>query len=127
MKKVKKKSAKKIIKCGDGKVMSEVFKGKILIVAGVILIILIVLGMPYFNSGGNNLKAGICVKEGAEYSLRLSPGGSVAQCCGGLRFTSQRVSSGGVCSVVSDMGVCINCGDGICGLGENACNCERDC
>jgi hypothetical protein len=69
-----------------------------------------------------------CAREGeliynqdaSTYSEREKP------CCSGLKGISYSYFSGGLCTNASNM-ICTNCGDGICGKGENGCNCPSDC
>lgn len=50
------------------------------------------------------------------------------ECCDDLQELSPRIDLvGGECKNIPDESICINCGDGICGLGENYCNCPADC
>ncbi len=49
-------------------------------------------------------------------------------CCSGLIAIScsEQLPDGG-CATQSDCFICSVCGDGICDLGENICNCPEDC
>jgi hypothetical protein len=70
-----------------------------------------------------------CVGEGETF------GGYTAEpdyrtCCEGLNMTYQGYSLGddGKCiMMVDDASMCTKCGDGVCGPGENKCNCPADC
>ncbi len=57
--------------------------------------------------------------------------GLTASCCSGLTAASNclRLNSNGACELLSGCGgaICIKCGDGTCGTGENKCNCPTDC
>jgi len=52
-------------------------------------------------------------------------------CCEGLEgYTNYEIDSNGSCVQVVEHGkhvVCIDCGNGFCGSGENYCNCPEDC
>ena len=69
-----------------------------------------------------------CVAEGETYDAKLMQPGP---CCEGLTpaNTTHAPDDAGVCRVedLNPAKVCIACGDGACGTGENACNCAADC
>ena len=50
------------------------------------------------------------------------------RCCGESKFINDAsyISEAEVC-VSSQHSICLNCGNGICGIGENRCNCPEDC
>jgi len=50
------------------------------------------------------------------------------ECCEGLtQALTYIVDVDGECAPAECGYVCINCGDGVCGLGEDWCNCAIDC
>lgn len=62
-----------------------------------------------------------CIKEG-EWGWPL------AVCCEGLKNVGNSEPVNGVCTSYKNPSfVCTNCGNGICGKGENECNCPEDC
>ncbi len=64
-----------------------------------------------------------CYSEGQIFDLSQNPN---AKCCQGLEAKSQYDLR--TCIALPGMKfVCVNCGDGNCGLGENKCNCPQDC
>ncbi|MDP2950756.1 MAG: hypothetical protein Q8N55_00050 [bacterium] len=75
-----------------------------------------------------------CVKEGD-----VTTGGTYApndpkttECCAGLiaigHYTDKSITSGCYSLPMPGSGsVCTYCGNGVCGLGENKCNCPSDC
>ena len=70
-----------------------------------------------------------CAEEGESVSAVGSGG---IECCQGLsKISRSKIDSSGNCSIdcvgVSICAICANCGNGICGLGENKCNCPEDC
>jgi hypothetical protein len=67
------------------------------------------------------------VKEGDSYPITFSA--APPECCSGLAAIGcSTPDSEGFCGepCVGAM-VCAQCGNGICGLGENICNCPTDC
>lgn len=68
-----------------------------------------------------------CAKEGKG----ILSNDQAKQCCSGLTKVSTSIIDNATCtpvtvsSVYSD--ICIKCGNGICGTGENKCNCPADC
>jgi hypothetical protein len=62
-----------------------------------------------------------CVTEGnPQYS-------SAQACCAGLNLVSSFSITNGKCVASRFFPVCVRCGNGICGQGENFCNCPKDC
>jgi hypothetical protein len=50
------------------------------------------------------------------------------QCCEGLTAIGQCEMAGDSCACLPCMCfVCTKCGNGMCGPGENLCNCPQDC
>lgn len=70
-----------------------------------------------------------CVGEGEIYStMPLSEEMLSPECCEGLIGKKSFDRPEDACSGEIDDGlICVSCGDAICGLGENECNCEEDC
>ena len=66
-----------------------------------------------------------CAKEGE--SVPVVPG--ALKCCEGLtKISCARPDANGNCPEgCVGASICANCGNGICGLGENKCNCPEDC
>ena len=65
-----------------------------------------------------------CTSEGQTYSVHPAS----LQCCAGLTVVScASPSSSGTCQSCVGASVCTRCGNGICGPGENYCNCPSDC
>ncbi len=65
-----------------------------------------------------------CIGEGQ--SVGIYPG--AAMCCSGLSLIScSSPGVGGACSPCVGASICANCGNGVCGPGENKCNCPQDC
>jgi hypothetical protein len=65
-----------------------------------------------------------CTAEGRTKSM------SMPDCCAGLKSILNQIPAGdGTCGGVPNDGsvICANCGNGICGAGENKCNCPADC
>ena len=69
--------------------------------------------------------SGACAAAGE--SVPVVPG--ALPCCAGLAaFPCDRPDANGVCpGGCAGAVVCAACGDGVCGAGENACNCALDC
>ena len=66
-----------------------------------------------------------CVDEGEEYNELDDQD---ARCCEGLGPVVAAVEINGDCAVPQcPCFVCVSCGDGPCGPGENRCNCPEDC
>ena|GEM_PF-2105252 len=76
------------------------------------------------GSGCQNCNQGNCIGEGQ--SVAVYPG--APPCCAGMTLIgcSTPLSSGG-CSQCVGSSICAKCGNGVCGLGENHCNCPADC
>jgi len=70
-----------------------------------------------------------CAKEGE--IINTWSGGRNDRCCRGLKqkfFYEERYQDNKVDFILqTDIAVCTKCGDGICGIGENIRNCEKDC
>jgi len=69
---------------------------------------------------------GDCRKEGEQLEAKVI----CSHCCEGLtRVSIVEKDDAGACvsSAPPSLFVCIGCGDGVCGAGENACNCPSDC
>lgn len=66
-------------------------------------------------------EGGGCVPEGVR-SADVQP-----RCCDGLAAIPDLEGADGQCMPASPGMVCAACGDGVCGLGETACNCAGDC
>ncbi|HOI97116.1 MAG TPA: hypothetical protein PLA19_01270 [Candidatus Pacearchaeota archaeon] len=65
-----------------------------------------------------------CTAEGRTKSM------SMPDCCAGLKgISNQILADDGACGGAPNDGsvICANCGNGICGAGENKCNCPADC
>ncbi|MEA3295597.1 MAG: hypothetical protein U9Q27_00430, partial [Patescibacteria group bacterium] len=68
------------------------------------------------------IKNEYCLKDG-EKRERLKD-----KCCGESKFyVDGNYISGTKLCVASQYSICLNCGNGICGIGENGCNCPKDC
>ncbi|MCL5011108.1 MAG: hypothetical protein M1127_02770 [Patescibacteria group bacterium] len=87
------------------------------------------------NQQGGQVNQGNCVQEGAKITIDYIgqygaiPGGV---CCSGLvpikdNESSKPLPEGGCSGLGSDAYMCTACGNGVCGLGENQCNCPQDC
>jgi len=64
------------------------------------------------------------VGEGDEYTSFSNEN----RCAEGLKPIAASIASGSSCAYPScPCHVCTKCGDGVCGEGENFCNCESDC
>jgi len=71
-----------------------------------------------------------CVKEGNAFpAARRETGTSSppAECCFGLRAVPVYSLSAGKCSSTTSKTVCVDCPNGVCGQGEDFCNCPDDC
>ena len=69
---------------------------------------------------------GACVAQGNTLEAK----DICSTCCPGLtRIESSERVDGGTCEPTAppSVFVCAACGDGVCGAGENACNCPGDC
>lgn len=65
-----------------------------------------------------------CVPAGGSFSI--VPG--QPECCPGLESVGCDEPDGfGGCVMCAGGSYCTDCGDGVCGLGENACRCPADC
>ncbi len=63
-----------------------------------------------------------CVGEGHQRSSKSYD----PACCEGLVQVSLTLDSD-ACASAPDANVCTNCGNGVCGTGEDTCNCPADC
>jgi len=90
----------------------------------VVIIILIILIGGFFLFNSNNPNKESCVKEGESGNARTY---SIKKCCQGLTEIKLDSPINGECEKVMDGFGCTKCGDGICGKGENYCNCPGDC
>jgi len=74
-----------------------------------------------------------CAQAGEEADIHGEKWGQATVCCSGLlAIAPTLVPDNGVCpkEPLPDYGtqfLCIKCGDGICGIKENKCNCPEDC
>ena len=67
----------------------------------------------------------VCAGPG-EYVFPWDP--SYGVCCPGLvTRSSYDISSDGECQELVGGALCLACGDGVCGVGEDFCNCPEDC
>lgn len=65
-----------------------------------------------------------CVPEGQSHAV--TPG--AARCCSGLaEINCSTPDNEGNCQQCEGSVICAQCGNGICGPGENKCNCPEDC
>ena len=64
-----------------------------------------------------------CIPEGGEGPV--IPGGP--ECCPGLAAIAKYFIEDGMCIPMVGVFVCTSCGDGVCGPGEDVCNCSIDC
>lgn len=64
-----------------------------------------------------------CAKEG-EVDLSY---GAFGECCEGLTPKLMYGKENGECIPLSCGHVCVKCPDSICGIGEDSCNCPKDC
>lgn len=90
----------------------------------IVCVVVIAAGIVWFSLSNSNKEA--CIKEGG--TLAVSPT-ETRDCCGGLKpIGCARPDTGGQCPP-SCFGAsyCTKCGDGVCGKGENICNCSQDC
>lgn len=83
-----------------------------------------------------NAKQGTCFEYGGLYHDCRAQGEDVeakvicAHCCAGLeRVAPQARNDAGACEETAppSLFVCVACGDGVCGPGENGCVCPADC
>lgn len=66
-----------------------------------------------------------CIPAGG-YVFPWDP--SYGVCCPGLQAASvYQIDAAGVCQPLVGGAICIGCGDGACGAGEDRCNCPTDC
>jgi hypothetical protein len=99
----------------------------ILICVILILLIIIFINKYYLinislvNKIQNQKQNNICIKEGGL--------GSSIECCNGLNAISDAKidpNNSNRCLYFNHT-ICVICGNGICGSGENKCNCSNDC
>jgi len=65
-----------------------------------------------------------CVEEGGY--VPVVPG--APECCDGLiKVPCDAPDAEGKCQLCAGASICTKCGDGVCGVGENKCNCPDDC
>jgi len=71
-----------------------------------------------------------CAKQGEGVKTSGKDGSYLSKhCCPGLSPIDNTIDPDN-CDLRRDVdydSVCVDCGDGICGLGENKCNCPEDC
>jgi hypothetical protein len=65
-----------------------------------------------------------CAKEGEEISHDIQ---NFDECCTGLSEIRNYEIENDKCLITLGVTTCSNCGNGVCGLGENKCNCPEDC
>lgn len=111
----------------------------LLVLMGINLILKSLLGTSFLEITKNKIYTYTCVPEGERGN-----GFSNQKCCSGLKelsassFKAEKgscmtISNGqsiceSSCSTLANGGfICGNCGDNICGIGENQCNCSTDC
>lgn len=71
-----------------------------------------------------------CTKEGHSYGTGPFPPDSqikTKECCEGLTAIRIADNLSGFCQEQTDGLMCAKCGNGKCSLGENICNCPKDC
>ena len=77
-----------------------------------------IVNQPVINQPKTN-----CLKEGEIYGT-----GYAEDCCSGLNKIPNVFKTGTECSVSNgETAICAYCGNGVCGTGENQCNCPADC
>jgi len=77
---------------------------------------------PGFCENGACVEQDYCIEEG---KISNTP---TLECCSGLTKTSNSWPEGNECVQVKDASfICTYCGNGVCGKGENWCNCPGDC
>lgn len=109
--------------------MKSISKLPIIIAVALLAVTVVVLAVYLLltNARGDKLQGdetSQCVEEGERYSMLQGS----ATCCVGLQSITPSSPHSGDCIAVSDgTKVCVNCGDGICGSGENYCICPQDC
>lgn len=93
----------------------------------------------FYSSGECEKGEYKCIGEGQLIGYAVSPDGSnewertgkYLACCDGLEkidYTARPDGEGNCRTVVGWTGsICAKCGNGICGKGENKCNCPKDC
>lgn len=74
-----------------------------------------------FEAGTKNLKEGVKFDSGFDIKVKN-------ECASGLVPVIAAEEFNGQCALpMCSCYVCTKCGDGICGKGENSCNCASDC
>lgn len=89
-----------------------------------------VVNQPVANQPATNQPSTNCVKEGESGSTECGDPSCYQYCCSGLTKISTTKSYNGICEGgVNNPGdfICSYCGNGVCGTGENQCNCPADC
>jgi hypothetical protein len=80
-------------------------------------------GYLQLMNGSCKPAATVCRRPGEGGSARYFPG-----CCPGLAPVAASEEQDGRCAPLApDAVVCVRCGDGVCGAGENECRCPSDC
>lgn len=77
---------------------------------------------PPVSSSSRSSSSAPCALEGEIISE-----GNMRQCCSGLLSMPSLTPVNGQCPDISLSSICTKCGNGICGTGENYCNCATDC
>ena len=91
-----------------------------------ISLVILMISLVGFVLAEGNVTA--CTGEGKTYGTYISPTIGGAKCCEGLTSISvSKTTADGLCYTQSDSAMCTKCGNGECGLGENKCNCPKDC
>jgi hypothetical protein len=67
-----------------------------------------------------------CYREGEGLIGYVTSDTPILSCCSGLTRVNDASLSGSGCAAVEGF-ICTKCGDGICGVSENICNCPSDC
>jgi len=83
-------------------------------------------GSDICSNGECNLPVS-CVAEGQIGEILFEPNMISEQCCSNLNSINVMINESNGCIEVADTFMCAKCPDGICGLGENNCNCAADC
>jgi len=97
------------------------------------IIFLLIVGSLIFSG----CSVSSCKKAGeASYNVSMGPDGYFGECCeglieisGGLIYepANPYADKNGCISLEGGATICSDCGNGICGKGENYCNCPNDC
>ena len=87
-----------------------------------IVVVCFLVALPLLSCGSSSS----CVAEGQAVGGKLLD--APTKCCAGLVAVAESTPMDGGCAQAPpDVILCIRCGDGQCGLGENHCNCPSDC